>query len=63
MHRVARTNQVSQRGEGGFMHQVVEQRQRLLTALRVTGVGDRNVVGVGTLKLRNGVEQRLTARV
>ena len=63
MHRMACTNQVSQRGEGGFMHQVVEQRQSLLTALRVTGVGDRNVVGVGTLKLRNGVEQRLTARV
>ena len=45
------------------MHQVVEQCQRLLTALRVTGIGDRHVVGVGTLKLRNGAEQRLTARV
>ena len=63
VHRVACTNQVCQGGEGGFVHQVVEQRQRLLTALRVTGVGDRNVVGVGTLKLRNGANQRLTACV
>ena len=38
------------------MHQVVEQRQGLLAALRVTGVGDRHVVGVGTLKLRNRVQ-------
>ena len=45
------------------MHQVVEQRQGLLAALRVTGVGDRHVVGVGALKLCNGAEQRLTARL
>ena len=38
------------------MYQVVEQRQGLLAALRVTGVGDRYVVGVGALKLGNGVE-------
>ena len=56
VHRMACTNQVSQRGEGGFVYQVVEQRQGLLAALRVTGVGDRHVVGVGALKLRNGVQ-------
>ena len=38
------------------MHQVVGAAPGLLTALRVTGVGDRNVVGVGALKLGNGVE-------